>query len=41
MAMQNLRDRRQRQKQSEIFNLQEAAKRRDDEVVVEEEVGAP
>lgn len=37
IALQNLRDRKQRQKQSEIFNQQESQKRKDDEVEAEEE----
>jgi hypothetical protein len=37
MALQNLKDRRQRQKQSEIFNQQEALKRKEEEAAAQEE----
>lgn len=36
MAIQNLKDRRQRQKQSEIFNQQEALRKKEEEALDED-----
>ena len=40
IALQNLKDRRQRQKQSEIFNQQEALRKKEEDVVEKEEEGS-
>ena len=40
MALQNLKDRRQRQKQSEIFNQQEQLRKKEEEVQENEDEGA-